>query len=157
MADYANAAIKFKDNDGNSGTVYGLSTNDVNTLNTAVALTKTNQADIAALKAALPGLEAALPGLDDGEPIDLTKVAKVDAANTFTAANTFSQNVTMSVDQADYSAIEDQHLVTGKALKQVAAMASASSVKFVESKPETGSMDAGTFYFYPAEDSLTSD
>lgn len=150
MADYANAAIKFKDNDGNSGTVYGLSTNDVNTLNTAVALTKTNQADIAALK-------AALPGLDDGEPIDLTKVAKVDAANTFTAANTFSQNVTMSVDQADYSAIEDQHLVTGKALKQVAAMASASSVKFVESKPETGSMEAGTFYFYPAEDSLTSD
>lgn len=150
MADYANAAIKFKDNDGNSGTVYGLSTNDVNTLNTAVALTKTNQSDIAALK-------AALPGLDDGEPIDLTKVAKVDAANTFTAANTFSQNVTMSVDQADYSAIEDQHLVTGKALKQVAAMASASSVKFVESKPETGSMEAGTFYFYPAEDSLTSD
>lgn len=150
MADYANAAIKFKDNDGNSGTVYGLSTNDVNTLNTAVALTKTNQADIAALK-------AALPGLDDGEPIDLTKVAKVDAANTFTAANTFSQNVTMSVDQADYSAIEDHHLVTGKALKQVAAMASASSVKFVESKPETGSMEAGTFYFYPAEDSLTSD
>ena len=150
MADYANAAIKFKDNDGNSGTVYGLSTNDVNTLNTAVALTKTNQADIAALK-------AALPGLDDGEPIDLTKMAKVDAANTFTAANTFSQNVTMSVDQADYSAIEDQHLVTGKALKQVAAMASASSVKFVESKPETGSMEAGTFYFYPAEDSLTSD
>ena len=63
----------------------------------------------------------------------------------------------MSVDQADYSAIEDHHLVTGKALKQVAAMASASSVKFVESKPETGSMDAGTFYFYPAEDSLTSD
>lgn len=150
MADYANAAIKFKDNDGNSGTVYGLSTNDVNTLNTAVALTKTNQADIAALKAALPGLE-------DGEPIDLSKMAKVDAANTFTAANTFSQNVTMSVDQADYSAIEDQHLVTGKALKQVAAMASASSVKFVESKPETGSMEAGTFYFYPAEDSLTSD
>lgn len=150
MADYANAAIKFKDNDGNSGTVYGLSTNDVNTLNTAVALTKTNQADIAALK-------AALPGLDDGEPIDLSKMAKVDAANTFTAANTFSQNVTMSVDQADYSAIEDQHLVTGKALKQVAAMASDSSVKFVESKPETGSMEAGTFYFYPAEDSLTSD
>ena len=150
MAEYANAAIKFKDNDGNSGTVYGLSTNDVNTLNTAVALTKTNQADIAALKAALPGLE-------DGEPIDLSKMAKVDAANTFTAANTFSQNVTMSVDQADYSAIEDQHLVTGKALKQVAAMASASSVKFVESKPETASMEAGTFYFYPAEDSLTSD
>ena len=150
MADYANAAIKFKDNDGNSGTVYGLSTNDVNTLNTAVALTKTNQSDIAALK-------AALPGLDDGEPIDLSKMAKVDAANTFTAANTFSQNVTMSVDQADYSAIEDQHLVTGKALKQVAAMASDSSVKFVESKPETGSMEAGTFYFYPAEDSLTSD
>lgn len=150
MAEYANAAIKFKDTDGNSGTVYGLSTNDVNTLNTAVALTKTNQADIAALK-------AALPGLDDGEPIDLTKVAKVDAANTFTAANTFSQNVTMSVDQADYSAIEDQHLVTGKALKQVAAMASASSVKFVDSKPETGSMEAGTFYFYPAEDNLTSD
>lgn len=150
MADYANAAIKFKDNDGNSGTVYGLSTNDVNTLNTAVALTKTNQADIAALK-------AALPGLDDGEPIDLSKMAKVDAANTFTAANTFSQNVTMSVDQADYSAIEDHHLVTGKALKQVAAMASASSVKFVESKPETASMEAGTFYFYPAEDSLTSD
>lgn len=150
MADYANAAIKFKDNDGNSGTVYGLSTNDVNTLNTAVALTKTNQADIAALK-------AALPGLDEGEPIDLSKMAKVDAANTFTAANTFSQNVTMSIDQADYSAIEDQHLVTGKALKQVAAMASASSVKFVESKPETDSMDAGTFYFYPAEDSLTSD
>lgn len=149
MAEYANAAIKFKDNDGNSGTVYGLSTNDVNTLNTAVALTKTNQADIAALK-------AALPGLDDGEPIDLTKVAKVDAANTFTAANTFSQNVTMSVDQADYSAIEDQHLVTGKALKQVAAMASASSVKFVDSKPETASMEAGTFYFYPAEDNLTN-
>lgn len=148
MAEYANAAIKFKDTDGNSGTVYGLSTNDVNTLNTAVALTKTNQADIAALK-------AALPGLDDGEPIDLTKVAKVDAANTFTAANTFSQNVTMSVDQADYSAIEDQHLVTGKALKQVAAMASASSVKFVDSKPETASMEAGTFYFYPAEDNLT--
>lgn len=150
MAEYANAAIKFMDTDGNSGTVYGLSTNDVNTLNTAVALTKTNQADIAALK-------AALPGLDDGEPIDLTKVAKVDAANTFTAANTFSQNVTMSVDQADYSAIEDQHLVTGKALKQVAAMASASSVKFVDSKPETASMEAGTFYFYPAEDNLTSD
>ena len=149
MAEYANAAIKFKDNDGNSGTVYGLSTNDVNTLNTAVALTKTNQADIAALK-------AALPGLDDGEPIDLTKVAKVDAANTFTAANTFSQNVTMSVDQADYSAIEDQHLVTGKALKQVAAMASASSVKFVDSKPETASMEAGTFYFYPAEDNLAN-
>lgn len=150
MAEYENAAIKFKDNDGNSGTVYGLSTNDVNTLNTAVALTKTNQADIAKLKAALPGLE-------EGEPIDLTKVAKVDAANTFTAANTFAQNVTMSVDQADYSAIEDQHLVTGKALKQVAAMASASSVKFVDSKPETGSMEAGTFYFYPAEDNLTND
>lgn len=150
MAEYENAAIKFKDNEGNSGTVYGLSTNDVNTLNTAVALTKTNQADIAKLKAALPGLE-------DGEPIDLTKMAKVDAANTFTAANTFSQNVTMSVDQADYSAIEDQHLVTGKALKQVAAMASASSVKFVDSKPETASMEAGTFYFYPAEDNLTSD
>lgn len=150
MADYANAAIKFKDNDGNSGTVFGLSQNDVSTLNTAVALTKTNKGEIDKLK-------AALPGLGDGEPIDLTKVAKVDAANTFTAANTFSQNVTMSVDQADYSAIEDQHLVTGKALKQVAAMASASSVKFVESKPETGSMEAGTFYFYPAEDSLTSD
>lgn len=150
MAEYANAAIKFMDTDGNSGTVYGLSTNDVNTLNTAVALTKTNKAEIDKLK-------AALPGLDDGEPIDLTKVAKVDAANTFTAANTFSQNVTMSVDQADYSAIEDQHLVTGKALKQVAAMASASSVKFVDSKPETASMEAGTFYFYPAEDNLTSD
>lgn len=149
MAEYENAAIKFKDNDGNSGTVYGLSTNDVNTLNTTVALTKTNQADIAKLKAALPGLE-------EGEPIDLTKVAKVDAANTFTAANTFSQNVTMSVDQADYSAIEDQHLVTGKALKQVAAMASASSVKFVDSKPETASMEAGTFYFYPAEDNLAN-
>lgn len=149
MAEYANAAIKFKDNDGNSGTVYGLSNNDVNTLNTAVALTKTNKAEIDKLKAALPGLE-------DGEPIDLSKMAKVDAANTFTAANTFSQNVTMSVDQADYSAIEDQHLVTGKALKQVAAMASASSVKFVESKPETESMEAGTFYFYPAEDNLTN-
>lgn len=149
MAEYANAAIKFKDNDGNSGTVYGLSNNDVNTLNTAVALTKTNKEEIDKLKAALPGLE-------EGEPIDLTKVAKVDAANTFTAANTFSQNVTMSVDQADYSAIEDQHLVTGKALKQVAAMASASSVKFVDSKPETASMEAGTFYFYPAEDNLTN-
>lgn len=150
MEEYANAAIKFKDNDGNSGTVYGLSTKDVNTLNTAVALTKTNQSDIAALK-------AALPGVGEGEPIDLSKMAKVDAANTFTAANTFSQNVTMSVDQADYSAIEDQHLVTGKALKAVAAMASASSVKFVASKPETASMEAGTFYFYPAEDNLTSD
>lgn len=150
MADYANAAIKFKDNDGNSGTVYGLSTNDVNTLNTAVALTKTNKGEIDKLK-------AALPGLGDGEPIDLSKMAKVDAANTFTATNTFQQNVTMSVDQADYSAIEDQHLVTGKALKQVAAMASASSVKFVDSKPETASMEAGTFYFYPAEDNLTSD
>lgn len=150
MAEYANAAIKFKDNDGNSGTVYGLSTNDVNTLNTAVALTKTNQADIAKLKAALPGLE-------EGEPIDLTKVAKVDAANTFTAANTFSQNVTLSVVQEDYNTIEDQNLVTGKALKQVAAMASASSVKFVASKPETASMEAGTFYFYPAEDNLTGD
>lgn len=150
MAEYANAAIKFKDNDGNSGTVYGLSTNDVNTLNTAVALTKTNQSDIAALK-------AALPGVGDGEPIDLSKMAKVDAANTFTAANTFSQNVTMSVVQEDYNTIEDQNLVTGKALKQVAAMASASSVKFVDSKPETGSMEAGTFYFYPAEDNLTSD
>lgn len=149
MAEYENAAIKFKDNDGNSGTVYGLSTNDVNTLNTAVALTKTNQADIAKLKAALPGLE-------DGEPIDLTKVAKVDAANTFTAANTFSQNVTMSVVQEDYNTIEDQNLVTGKALKQVAAMASASSVKFVASKPETASMEAGTFYFYPAEDNLAN-
>lgn len=150
MAEYANAAIKFKDNDGNSGTVYGLSTKDVNTLNTAVALTKTNQSDIAKLK-------AALPGVGDGEPIDLTKVAKVDAANTFTAANTFSQNVTMSVVQEDYNTIEDQNLVTGKALKQVAAMASASSVKFVESKPETASMEAGTFYFYPAENNLTSD
>ncbi len=150
MAEYANAAIKFKDNDGNSGTVYGLSTKDVNTLNTAVALTKTNQSDIAALK-------AALPGVGEGEPIDLSKMAKVDAANTFTAANTFSQNVTMSVAQDDYSAIEDQHLVTGKALKAVAAMASASSVKFVDSKPETGGMEAGTFYFYPAEDNLTSD
>ena len=150
MAEYANAAIKFKDNDGNSGTVYGLSTNDVNTLNTAVALTKTNQSDIAKLK-------AALPGVGDGEPIDLSKMAKVDAANTFTAANTFSQNVTMSVVQEDYNTIEDQNLVTGKALKQVAAMASASSVKFVASKPETGSMEAGTFYFYPAEDNLTSE
>ena len=150
MAEYANAAIKFKDNDGNSGTVYGLSTKDVNTLNTAVALTKTNQADIAKLK-------AALPGVSEGEPIDLSKMAKIDAANTFTAANTFSQNVTMSVVQEDYNTIEDQNLVTGKALKQVAAMASASSVKFVDSKPETGSMEAGTFYFYPAEDNLTSE
>lgn len=147
---YANAALKFKDKEGNEGTLRGLSANDISTLNSTVALAKTNQSDIAALK-------AALPGLDEGEPIDLSKMAKVDAANTFTAANTFSQNVTMSVVQEDYNTIEDQNLVTGKALKQVAGLASQSSVKFVESAPETDSMEAGTFYFYPAEDSVTSE
>lgn len=131
--------ISLKDKDGNAGKLIGLSESDVTKLNTAVALTKTNKTAIDELKEGMK------------------KCAKLDQANTFTAANTFEQNITMSVAQDDVSAIEDQHLVTGKALKAVAAKAGGSAgIKWsATGAPEEGTMDADVIYFYATTDSIT--
>lgn len=132
--------ISLKDKDGNAGKLIGLSESDVTKLNTAVALTKTNKAAIDELKEGMK------------------KCAKLDQANTFTAANTFSQNVTMSVVQDDVNAIEDQHLVTGKALKAIANKAGgAANIKWsATGAPEEGSMDPDVIYFYATTDGITS-
>lgn len=131
--------ISLKDKDGNAGKLIGLSESDVTKLNTAVALTKTNKTAIDELKEGMK------------------KCAKLDQANTFTAANTFEQNITMSVAQDDVSAIEDQHLVTGKALKAVAAKAGGSAgIKWsATGAPDEGTMDADVIYFYATTDSIT--
>lgn len=131
--------ISLKDKDGNAGKLIGLSEQDVTKLNTAVALTKTNQTDITQLKESMK------------------KCAKTDEVNTFTAANTFEQNITMSVVQDNVQNIEDQHLVTGKALKAVAAKAGGSAgIKWsATGAPDEGSMEQDIIYFYQAADSIT--
>ena len=132
--------ISLKDKDGNAGKLIGLSESDVTKLNTAVALTKTNKTAIDELKEGMK------------------KCAKLDQANTFTAANTFSQNVTMSVVQDDVNAIEDQHLVTGKALKAIANKAGgAANIKWsATGAPEESAMDPDVIYFYATTDGITS-
>lgn len=132
-------AISLKDKEGNAGKLIGLSENDVTKLNAAVGLTKTNQEAINQVKE------------------DLKKCAKLDQANTFTAANTFNENITMAQVQNDVNAIDDQHLVTGKALKAVAAKAGGSAgIKWSASgAPDEGSMEADVIYFFAATDNIT--
>ena len=63
----------------------------------------------------------------------------------------------MAQVQNDVNAIEDQHLVTGKALKAVAAKAGGSAgIKWSASgAPEEGSMEADVIYFFAATDNIT--
>ena len=132
-------AISLKDKEGNAGKLIGLSENDVTKLNAAVGLTKTNQAAINELKEGIK------------------KCAKLDEANNFTAENTFTQNITMNVVQDNVQDIQDQHLVTGKALKAVAAKAGGSAgIKWsATGAPEEGSMEADVIYFFAATDNIT--
>lgn len=126
-------AISLKDKEGNAGKLIGLSENDVTKLNAAVGLTKTNQTAINELKEGIK------------------KCAKLDQENTFT------ENITMAQVQNDVNAIEDQHLVTGKALKAVAAKAGGSAgIKWSASgAPDEGSMEADVIYFFAATDNIT--
>ena len=132
-------AISLKDKEGNAGKLIGLSENDVTKLNAAVGLTKTNQAAINELKEGIK------------------KCAKLDEANNFTAENTFTQNITMNVVQDNVQDIQDQHLVTGKALKAVAAKAGGSAgIKWsATGAHEEGSMEADVIYFFAAADNIT--
>lgn len=145
---YQNGVLKFKDKDGNSGELWGFSKKEREDTLAAVPQVDKNKQDIAKIKQAFPDLDNMA-----NSPVDLTKFAKKEEANTFTEANTFNQNVTMAVVQDDPNTIEDQHLVTGKALK--AAMKSATGkevIKFVEQAPEVGTMDANVVYFFPVPD-----
>ena len=142
---YENGVLKFKDKDGNSGELWGFSKKEREDTLAAVPQVGKNKEDIAKIKQAFPDLDNMA-----NSPVDLTKFAKKEEANTFTQANTFNQNVTMAVVQDDPNTIDDQHLVTGKALK--AAMKSATGkevIKFVEQAPEVGTMDANVVYFFP--------
>lgn len=145
---YENGVLKFKDKDGNSGELWGFSKKEREDTLAAVPQVQKNKEDIAKFKQAFPDLDNMATS-----PVDLTKFAKKEEANTFTQANTFNQNITMSVQQDDPNTIDDQHLVTGKALK--AAMKSATGkevIKFVEQAPEVGNMDANVVYFFPVPD-----
>ena len=145
---YQNGVLKFKDKDGNSGELWGFSKKEREDTLAAVPQVDKNKQDIAKIKTAFPNIDAG-----GGAPIEFDKFAKKEEANTFTQANTFNQNVTMAVVQDDPNTIEDQHLVTGKALK--AAMKSATGkevIKFVEQAPEVGTMDANVVYFFPVPD-----
>ena len=145
---YENGVLKFKDKDGNSGELWGFSKKEREDTLAAVPQVDKNKQDIAKIKQAFPDLDNMATS-----PVDLTKFAKKEEANTFTQANTFNQNVTMAVVQDDPNTIEDQHLVTGKALK--AAMKSATGkevIKFVEQAPEVGTMEANVVYFFPVPD-----
>ena len=145
---YENGVLKFKDKDGNSGELWGFSKKEREDTLAAVPQVGKNKEDIAKIKQAFPDLDNMA-----NSPVDLTKFAKKEEANTFTEANTFNQNVTMAVVQDDPNTIENQHLVTGKALK--AAMKSATGkevIKFVEQAPDVGTMDANVVYFFPVPD-----
>lgn len=145
---YENGVLKFKDKDGNSGELWGFSKKEREDTLAAVPQVDKNKQDIAKIKQAFPDLDNMATS-----PVDLTKFAKKEEANTFTEANTFNQNVTMAVVQDDPNTIEDQHLVTGKALK--AAMKSATGkevIKFVEQAPDVGTMAANVVYFFPVPD-----
>lgn len=145
---YENGVLKFKDKDGNSGELWGFSKKEREDTLAAVPQVGKNKEDIAKIKQAFPDLDNMA-----NSPVDLSKFAKKEEANTFTQANTFNQNVTMAVVQDDPNTIEDQHLVTGKALK--AAMKSATGkevIKFVDQAPDVGTMDANVMYFFPVPD-----
>ena len=144
---YQNGVLKFKDRDGNSGELWGFSKKEREDTLAAVPQVQKNKEDIAKIKQVFPNIDA---GGGTLTPIDLTKFAKKEEANTFTQANTFNQNITMSVVQDNVDNIEDQHLVTGKALKAVKAAAGGKEViRFVEQAPEVGAMDANVLYFFP--------
>lgn len=145
---YENGVLKFKDKDGNSGELWGFSKKEREDTLAAVPQVEKNKQDIAKIKQAFPDLDNMATS-----PVDLTKFAKKEEANTFTEANTFNQNITMSVVQDNVDNIEDQHLVTGKALKAVKAAAGGKEViKFVEQAPDVGTMDANVVYFFPVPD-----
>lgn len=142
---YENGVLKFKDKDGNSGELWGFSKKEREDTLAAVPQVQKNKEDIAKFKQAFPNLDNMAQN-----PVDLSKFAKKEEANTFTQANTFNQNITMSVVQDNVDNIEDQHLVTGKALKAVKAAAGGKEViKFVEQTPDVGTMEANVVYFFP--------
>lgn len=143
---YENGVLKFKDKDGNAGELWGFSKKEREDTLKAVPQVQKNKEDIAKFKQAFPNIDQAA-----GNPVDLTDVALKSKANTFAEANTFSQNITMSVVQNDIDAIEDQHLVTGKALKALKTAAGGKEViKFVDAAPDVGTMEANVLYFFPA-------
>lgn len=142
---YQNGVLKFKDKDGNSGELWGFSKKEREDTLAAVPQVQKNKEDIAKFKQAFPNLDNMAQN-----PVDLSKFANKEEANTFTQANTFNQNITMSVVQDNVDNIEDQHLVTGKALKAVKAAAGGKEViKFVEQTPDVGTMEANVVYFFP--------
>lgn len=223
---FENAAIKFKDKDGNSGVLYGMSESDIQKVKDTMLLAKDNKEAIEKLKKMFPDLEGediqeidltglahldeaqtfteantfskditmsvvqndiasiadqsvvtgkplkalnekledtlekletALPGFEEGtlEPVDLEGVAYVNKSQTFTEANTFSKDITMSVVQEDIDAIADQSVVTGKPLKALKDMISAGAIEFVDAEPDVGDMDPNKFYAFPSPDRLT--
>ncbi len=143
---YENGVLKFKDKDGNAGELWGFSKKEREDTLKAVPQVQKNKEDIAKIKQAFPGIDGG-----SVDPVDLKNVAMKNKANTFAEDNTFSKNVTMSVVQDNIDQIQDQHLVTGKALKALKkAVGGKEVIKFVDAAPDVGTMDANVLYFFPA-------
>lgn len=143
---YENGVLKFKDKDGNAGELWGFSKKEREDTLKAVPQVQKNKEDIAKIKTAFPGIDGG-----STTPVDLNDVALKSKANIFAEDNTFSKNITMSVVQDNIDDIQDQHLVTGKALKALKTAAGGKEVvKFVDAAPDVGTMEANVLYFFPA-------
>ncbi len=143
---YQNGVLKFKDKDGNAGELWGFSKKEREDTLAAIPQVQKNKEDIAKFKQAFPNIDQVA-----GNPVDLNDVALKSKENTFAGDNTFSKNITMSVVQDNIELIEDQHLVTGKALKALKKTVSGKEViKFVDQSPDVGTMDPDVLYFFPA-------
>lgn len=143
---YENGVLKFKDKDGNAGELWGFSKKEREDTLKAVPQVQKNKEDIAKIKTAFPGIDGG-----STTPVDLNDVALKSKENTFAGDNTFSKNITMSVVQDNIDDIQDQHLVTGKALKALKTAAGGKEVvKFVDAAPDVGTMEANVLYFFSA-------